>query len=110
MNADFGIYLVILGEIISNIGVVFIAATGFYSAFMCIYELLYKRFNHVYAQRIVLGKGIILGLEFIVAGDVIESAAKPDYYNLGVLVVLIILRIVLSFVLTEEIKHFKSEG
>lgn len=52
--------------------------------------------------RLRLGKMIILGLEFIVASDVIETTTTPDYYSLGILAILVVIRTFLSFTLDRD--------
>jgi len=59
----------------------------------------YQRFR----QR--LGQGILLGLEFLVAADIVGTVAvDPTFRNVGVLAVIVGLRTFLSFALEIEIK------
>lgn len=52
-----------------------------------------------------LGRGILLGLEFLVIGDIIGTVAvKPTYENLGVLGLIVLIRTFLSFSLEVEIE------
>jgi uncharacterized membrane protein len=51
-----------------------------------------------------LGRSILLGLEFLVAADIIRTVAiEPTFYNVGVLALLVIIRTFLSFALGLEI-------
>lgn len=54
--------------------------------------------------RLELGCGMILGLEFIVAGDIISSIAKPTYYDVGMLAALVLIRTFLSYFLNQELE------
>ena len=59
--------------------------------------------------RLDLGQSIILGLEFIVAADVIETTTAPDYYSVGILVIVVGIRTLLSFSLSKEIMDAKAQ-
>lgn len=51
-----------------------------------------------------LGRAILLGLEFLVAADIIGTVAvEPTFRNLGVLAVIVVVRTFLSFSLEVEI-------
>jgi uncharacterized membrane protein len=52
-----------------------------------------------------LGRSILLGLEFLIAGDIIRTVAvAPTFYNLGTLAVLVVIRSFLSWGLSMEIE------
>lgn len=57
----------------------------------------YKKF------RQILGQSIIAGLEVFVAADVIATMLNADYYNIGIIFCLVILRILLSYFLQKEL-------
>ena len=51
-----------------------------------------------------LGRAILLGLEFLVAADIVGTVVvDPTFENLGVLALIVLIRIVLSFTLEVEI-------
>jgi uncharacterized membrane protein len=55
-----------------------------------------------YRRRV--GRSILLGLEFLVAGDIIRTVAvAPTYASVGVLAVIVVIRTFLSFSLELEI-------
>ncbi len=55
--------------------------------------------------RANLGRGILLGLEFLVAADIIGTVAiTPSFQSLGVLATIIAIRTVLSVALEVEIE------
>lgn len=57
------------------------------------------------AYRANLGRGILLGLELLVAADIIGTVAvDPTPYNLGVLAAIVLIRTFLSFSLEVEIE------
>jgi uncharacterized membrane protein len=58
-------------------------------------------FDHI---RLDLGRVIILGLEFIVASDIIETTTAPDYYSLGILASIVLIRTFLNYTLNKDIQ------
>lgn len=51
-----------------------------------------------------LGRSILLGLEFLVAGDIVGTVAiRPDFENLGALALIVIIRTFLSFTIEVEL-------
>ena len=55
--------------------------------------------------RANLGRGILLGLEFLIAADIIGTVAvEPTLQNLGVLAIIVLIRTFLSFTLEVEIQ------
>jgi uncharacterized membrane protein len=54
--------------------------------------------------RTVFGRSILLGLEFLVAADIIRTVAvQPSLQNVGVLGLIVLIRTFLSFSLEVEI-------
>lgn len=55
--------------------------------------------------RQTLGRAILLGLEFLVAGDIIRTVAiSPSFASVGVLAVIVAVRTFLSFSLEVELE------
>jgi uncharacterized membrane protein len=55
--------------------------------------------------KVYLGKSLLLGLEFLVAADVVRTVAlEPTLTNVGLLGLLVIIRTVLSWSLVVEIE------
>lgn len=53
-----------------------------------------------------LGRGILLGLELLVAGDIIRTVAvSPTFTDLGILAGIVLIRTFLSFSLQYELEH-----
>lgn len=53
--------------------------------------------------RLNLGLVLTLGLEFIVAADLIGTTTAPDYYTVGILACIVLIRTLLSYTLNREI-------
>ena len=54
--------------------------------------------------RIKLGSYLVLGLEFFIAGDVIKTIIIPTWESLGMLGAIVIIRTILSYFLTKDLK------
>lgn len=98
----------IIARVIESIGIV-VLVLGVGSTFV---RYLRSRFlaggQLQESFRSALGKDILLGLEFLVAADIIGTVAvHPSYQSLGVLGLLVLIRTFLSFSLEIEIEgHF----
>jgi uncharacterized membrane protein len=53
--------------------------------------------------RLELGRSIALGLELFVAADIIRTIITPDYYQIGILSILVVIRTVLTYFLHQEL-------
>lgn len=60
--------------------------------------------------RLSLGRVLILGLEFIIAADLIGTTTTPDYYAVGLLAIIVLIRTVLSFSLNRELMSLSKES
>jgi uncharacterized membrane protein len=88
-----GIFIIVIGAVIAS--ALFLVELK--------KEKVFPRAYQKYRQR--LGQGILLGLEFLVAADIIGTVAvDPTFRNVGVLAVIVGLRTFLSFALEIEIK------
>jgi uncharacterized membrane protein len=55
--------------------------------------------------RLGLGRAILLGLEFLIAGDIIRTVAtSPTFRSVGILGTIVLIRTFLSFALTLEVE------
>jgi len=55
--------------------------------------------------RIDLGRYLLLGLEFLIAADIIRTIVKPSLEEVVVLVAIVAIRTVISFFLNKEIER-----
>lgn len=87
-----GIAIVVLGALLATVGFLRDAPGR-------------KEFGDAYHRyRTHLGRSILLGLEFLVAADIIGTVAvEPTFRNLGVLGLVVLIRTFLSFSLEVEI-------
>jgi uncharacterized membrane protein len=61
------------------------------------------KFNEVI--RIKLGSYLVLGLEFFIAGDIIKTIITPTWQSLGILGAIVVIRTILSYFLTRDLKR-----
>ncbi len=59
--------------------------------------------------RLQLGLVLTLGLEFIVAADLIGTTTAPDYYSVGILASIVLIRTLLSYTLNREINAIRDQ-
>jgi uncharacterized membrane protein len=58
--------------------------------------------------RLNLGLILTLGLEFIIAADLIGTTTAPDYYSIGMVASIVLIRTVLSYTLNREINSIRK--
>jgi uncharacterized membrane protein len=92
-----------VGMIIDAAGVVVIV-TGVAIAFVVTAVRLSRRESAVYLRfRQQLGRAILLGLELLVAGDIVRTvAASPSLTSVAILAAIVLIRTFLSFSLEVE--------
>ena len=92
---------------LASIGVIIIVLGGIQSAWHFVQIWFFKKEKHKELSlddiRRELGLSIVLGLEFILASDVILTIVLPDYYNLGLLAILVMIRTVLNYFIDKEL-------
>jgi uncharacterized membrane protein len=54
--------------------------------------------------RIRLGSYLVLALEFFIAGDIVKTIITPTWQSLGILGAIVVIRTILSYFLTKDIK------
>jgi uncharacterized membrane protein len=54
--------------------------------------------------RIRLGSYLVLALEFFIAGDIVKTIVTPSWESLGILGVIVVIRTILSYFLTKDLK------
>lgn len=95
----------VIGGGLEFFGVAAIALGALYATMVSI-MLWLKRIarEEIYpGYRRQLGRGILLGLEFLVAADIINTVAiEPTFRTVGVLTVIVLIRTFLSFTLDVE--------
>lgn len=95
----------VAGIFLETSGILVILIATLYSFGFALYSLL-KKTNKSEVFRILrqtLGSGILLGLEFLVAGDIIRTVAvEPTFSSVAILGAIVLIRTFLSFTLQME--------
>ena len=94
----------LIGKVVDAGGVAIIVV-GVAGATVLALRMLLRREAGAYEYyRRLLGRAILLGLEFLVAADIIRTVAvTPTFRSVGVLAVIVVIRTFLSFSLELEI-------
>ena len=56
------------------------------------------------AIRLKLGSYLVLALEFFIAGDIVKTIITPTWQSLGILGAIVVIRTILSYFLTKDLK------
>ena len=91
-------------EIVSTIGVLVICLGIVRSLYQFYLFLVYRKIT-INQIRFQSGESILFGLEFMVAADIIGSLISPNYFTIGLLGLIVVIRSVLSFFLSLELKE-----
>lgn len=81
-------------SLVEALGIFIIAATAFYVLLFVAFQLLRKgQAEQIFHQtRLHLGRGILLGLEFLVAADIIHTVAvELTFKTVGVLAAIVLM-------------------
>ena len=95
-------------ELLSVIGSLVIVYAALKATVMFVRGIFTDTLN-VTKLRCELGYGILLGLEFMIGADIIGSMAKPTYYDIGILAMLVFIRTFLSYFLGRELAALSPE-
>jgi len=92
-------------SVVEVLGVMMIIGGAAAAAIAFGINLRSRGFDHAYAAfRRSLGRAILIGLEFLVAADIINTVAlEPTFRDVGVLAIIVLIRTFLSFSLEVEI-------
>lgn len=94
-----------MGLVLEGFGVAVIVVAAVYSSVLAGWRYFRRgEMQEVYRPyRHQLGRGILLGLEFLVAGDIIGTVAvEPSLTSLAILAGIVLIRTFLSFTLEVE--------
>jgi uncharacterized membrane protein len=98
--------LIFVKHLMTLFGSLVILFGSLFVAFQFMYRLIHSR--HLQSlnfdtARLGLTRSIILGLEFIIAADVIQTTTTPDYYSVGILAGVVLIRAFLNYSLTKDL-------
>lgn len=105
--------LFVIQRSISFVGVLIIFVGVISALYQCLYLVVTGQLSDptqgLNTIRLRLARVLTLGLEFIVASDLIGTTTAPDYYTVGILAIIVIIRTVLSFSLNRELASLNKE-
>jgi uncharacterized membrane protein len=94
----------LVGQAVDAAGVAIIVVGTLVATALAALRLARRQAGVYRGYRRRVGRSILLGLEFLVAGDIIRTVAvAPTYTSVGVLAVIVAIRTFLSFSLELEI-------
>lgn len=99
--------LMLADDLLSGLGSVVIVFAAFKAVYLLSKGILADSLD-MNIVRLEFGKGILLGLEFMIGADIIGSIAKPTYYDIGMLAALVVIRTFLSYFLGKELEALKA--
>lgn len=98
-------YIELIAKVIESAGVIIIAAGSLFFIFRYVIFLFLKKTQSFTGLRHDLGKAILLGLEVLVAADIIATVStEPTMNSVLVLAVIVLVRTFLSFSLQVELE------
>ncbi len=101
---DFHYFIETAGSVVDLAGVAAIVAGAAVASVLAARGLLQRREKVYEMYRQQLGRAILLGLELLVAADIIRTVAvTPTFESLGVLAVIVLIRTFLSYSLQLEV-------
>ena len=101
---DYNLLIQRTGEVVDAAGVAVIVIGAVVNAGTAVLRLAHHETRIYRRFRQELGQTILLGLELLVAGDIIRTvAAEPTLTSVGVLAIIVLVRILLSFSLEVEL-------
>jgi uncharacterized membrane protein len=95
-----------IGNVIDGVGVLVIVIGATVSSLLFVFRLRGGKPAALFKDyRQSLGRSILLGLEFLIAGDIIRTVVvDPTLTGVGVLGMIVVIRIVLSLALEVELE------
>ena len=95
----------IVGTAVDGVGVFIVAAGGLVATAHLVVRRAHNAGNYYSSYRQDIGRAILLGLEFLIAGDIIRTVVvAPTIQNVVVLGLIVLIRTFLSLSLQLEIE------
>jgi len=101
--ADFKSLMILVGDLVDGLGVAVVLIGAVYA--LGGYAHRWREAGAYQLLRQQLAKAILLGLEFLIAGDIIRTVVvAPTLVNAGVLALIVLIRTFLSTTLQLEVE------
>lgn len=104
MLVNFSEVVEVVGKAVDAAGVAVVVLGVLVATVIAVSRVVRREPASYESYRRLLGRSILLGLEFLVAADIIRTVAvAPTFTSVGVLAAIVIIRTFLSFALELEI-------
>lgn len=97
--------MALFGSLVILTGSLFVVCQFIYR----IFHSHHKQLLNFDLARLGLTRSILLGLEFIIAADVIQTTRAPTFYDVGILACLAVIRSFLSYFLTKDLNNLSQK-
>ncbi len=100
-------FIEVVATIIGYVGIAFIVL----GTVLALGQYVFSRFKNKYTTdhvRLTLGTYILIGLEFMVGQDIIETVLHTNLQQLYLLGLIVVIRTILDFFLSREMTHLKK--
>ncbi|MGA9140831.1 MAG: DUF1622 domain-containing protein [Methanocella sp.] len=93
----------------NSISVLLIGAGVVVATYMVLQTVRRPDLQHYNKARLAFSRYLVLALEFQLAADIVRTAIKPSWTDLGILAVVATIRTFLNFSLQREMKEEEKE-
>lgn len=96
--------IAITADLIGYVAAIIIVIGVIHGLFLLVQSLFKGADGGFHRLRIVLGHYLLLGLEFLIGKDILQSILDPTLVELGQLAVLVVIRVVLNYFLVLDVE------
>jgi uncharacterized membrane protein len=104
--------LIFIRHMMTMFGSLVILTGSLFVVCQFLYRLIHSRHHQLLnfdLARLGLTRSIVLGLEFIIAADVIQTTTTPDYYAVGILAAVALIRAFLNYSLNKDLANLSQK-
>lgn len=99
-------FLTVVKYLMALFGSLVILTGSIFVVCQFLYRIMHSRHNQLLnfdLARLGLTRSIVLGLEFIIAADLIQTTTSPSYYDVGILASLTLIRAFMNYFLSKDL-------
>ena len=106
MEAVLDIFVEYVALSLEMISILIVAIGGLEAAYLSLWPMLRGRVTHGIrrAAWLSLARWLLLGLEFLLAADIVRSAISPDWKAIGQLAAIAVIRTFLNYFLERDLE------
>lgn len=110
MNWYYSTGLTVAAVLLEGTGAVIIVATSLAVLVRLCVAMIRQRKFAWHTSRRLLGRGLVLGLEFLIGADILRTILAPTFEDLARLSIIVIIRTVLAISIEFELTHLRGES